>query len=120
MLLEGSSEPTLTLDDFFTGEKIACRATTTCPSNNSGLVSELKNLQTSLQIVFSGFFGTCLDIFIERFEGAYRPMGLVAVDFLKYSVELTLRKFFRVIRSVKSSSITGFSVEGPEFMIGIV
>ena len=49
-------------------------------------------------------------------------MGLVAVDFLKYSVELILRKFNRVIRSVKSSSITGFSVEGPElrtkFMTG--
>ena len=113
VLLEGSAEPTLTLDDFVTGEKIACRATT-CPSNNSGLVSALKNLQTSLQIVFSDFFGTCLDIFIEQLEGAYRPMELVAADFLKYSVELTLRKFFRVIRSVKSSSIIGFSVEGPE------
>ena len=41
-------------------------------------------------------------------------MELVAADFLKYSVELTLRKSFRVIRSVKSSSIIGFSVEGPE------
>jgi hypothetical protein len=55
-----------------------------------------------------------LDIFIEQLEGAYRPMELVAADFLKYSVELTLRNFFRVIRSVKSSSIIGFSVEGPE------
>jgi hypothetical protein len=44
MLLEGSVEPTLSLDDFVTGEKIASRASP-CPHNNSGLVSALKNFQ---------------------------------------------------------------------------
>jgi hypothetical protein len=78
------------------------------------LVPALINLQTSLQIVFSDFFGTSLDIFIERLVGAHRPMELVAADFLKYSVELTWRKFYRVIRSMKFSSIICFSVQGPE------
>ena len=113
VMLESLDDPTLTLDDFVTGEKISC-GTTSCPSNNSGMVSALKNMQTCLQIVFSDFFGTCLDIFIEQLEGAYRPMELVAADFLKYSIELTLRRYFRTIRSEKSSSLSGYSVEGPE------
>ena len=41
-------------------------------------------------------------------------MELVASDFLKYSVELTLRKVFRVIRSVKSTALFGLDVQGPK------
>lgn len=52
ILKQGSSESTLSLEDFSMGEKIASRATP-CPNNNSGLVSALKNFQTMLQIVLS-------------------------------------------------------------------
>jgi hypothetical protein len=113
VLLEGSDEPTLNLEDFVTQEKISTRSTP-CTSNNVGLVSALKNLQLSMQIVFSEFFETCLDSFIENLEGAFRPMELVAADFLKHSVELVLRRSFRIIRSVKSSSLLGISVQNPE------
>jgi hypothetical protein len=112
VLVEGSAEPTFTLEDFVTGVKIASR-TTVCASNNSGLISALKNLQTVMQIVFSDFYESCLDEFIEKLEGAIRPMELVASDFLKYSVELTLRKVFRTIRSVKSISLAGLDLQGP-------
>ena len=112
VLVEGSAEATLTLEDFVTGEKIASR-TTVCASNNSGLISALKNLQTVMQIVFSDDYESCLDEFIEKLEGAIRPMELVASDFLKYSVELTLRKVFRTIRSVKSISLSGLDLQGP-------
>jgi hypothetical protein len=113
VLKQSSAEPTLLLEDFSTGEKITSRLTT-CPNNNYGLVSALKNLQTMMQIVFSDQYGKCFDLFIEKLEGAVRPMELVPSDFLKHSVELTLRKVFRIIRSVKSVSLPGLDIEGPE------
>lgn len=113
VLLEGSDEPTLNLEDFVTQEKISTKSTP-CTSGNVGLVSALKNIQLAMQIVFSEFFETCLELFIEHLEGAFRPLELVAADFLKHSVELVLRRSFRIIRSVKSSSLPGISVENPE------
>ena len=113
MLKEGSVEATLLLEDFFTRKRISSRPTT-CPSKNAGLVAVLKNLQTLMQIVFSDANEKCLDGFIEKLEGARRPMELVPSDFLKYLVELTLRRIFRVIKSVKSSAIPELDVQGPE------
>ena len=52
ILKQGSSESTLSLENFSMGEMIASRATP-CPNNNSGLVSALKSYQTMLQIVLS-------------------------------------------------------------------
>jgi hypothetical protein len=112
VLKQGSAD-TLLLEDFVTTEKITCKPTT-CPNNNSGLVAVLKNLQTMLQIVFSDSYAKCFDLFIEKLEGAVRPMELVPSDLLKHSVELTLRKVFRIIRSVKSASLPGLDVESPE------
>jgi hypothetical protein len=77
-------------------------------------VAVLKNLQTMMQIVFSDSYGKCLDNFIEKLEGAVRPMELVPSDLLKHSVELTLRKVFRIIRSVKSTALPDLNVQGPE------
>jgi hypothetical protein len=72
---------------------------TVCAYPNRPLVALLRNMQDSLLVFFSQHFKTCLDDFINDLEGADRPMELVAADFLKYSVEETFRKFFRVIRS---------------------
>ena len=113
ILLEGSSEPTLSLEDFTTTDRISTRSSP-CPNNNAGLVSVLKNLQIVMQITFSEFFESCLGAFINHLEGAFRPLELVAADFLKHSVELTLRRVFRVIRIDKGSSMEGFSVANPE------
>jgi hypothetical protein len=41
-------------------------------------------------------------------------MELVPSDLLKHSVDLTLRKLFRIIRSVKSASLQGLDVDSPE------
>jgi hypothetical protein len=103
VLLEGVGEETLTLEDFVTGEKIANRPAV-CPTSNSGMVGALKNMQMVLQIVFSDAFENCLEAFIDNLEGVYRPMELVSADFLKHMVEITIRRFFRVVRSVKTSS----------------
>jgi hypothetical protein len=112
VLKQGSAD-TLSLEDFVTTEKITSRPST-CPSNNSGLVAVLKNIQTMLQIVFSDAYEKCLEPFIRKLDGAIRPMELVPSDLLKHSVELTLRKIFRIIRSVKSASMPELNVEGPE------
>ena len=85
VLLEGSTEASFSLEDFSTGDKIAVRSTP-CPNNNVGLIAALKNLQMVMQIIFSEFFETCLESFIQSLEGSFRPMELVAADFFKYSV----------------------------------
>jgi hypothetical protein len=113
VLKQGAATSTLSLEDFVTGENIASKPTT-WPNNNSGLVSALKNLQTMMQTVFSDAYGKCFDVFIEKLEGAMRPMELVPSDLLKHSIEMTLRKVFRVIRSVKSTALPDLNVQEPE------
>lgn len=113
VLIECSSDPTLTLDDFAINERISNKATA-CPSNNAGLVAAIKNFQVVMQIVFSDAFATSLEVFIDHLEGVKRPMEVVPADFLRYSVELTLRKFFRIVRTVKGSALSDCSVKTPE------
>jgi hypothetical protein len=67
-----------------------------------------------LLIVFSTAFAKCLDPFIVLLEGEVRPMEAVASDFLRDSIELAIRKFFRVVRSVKGSALKDVSVRTPE------
>lgn len=41
-------------------------------------------------------------------------MELVAADFLRHSIEMTLRKFFRTVRSVKGATLVDQSLQTPE------
>jgi hypothetical protein len=113
VLVECTTEPTLSLDNFTNGEKISGKASA-CSSNNVGIIQALKNFQTVMQIVFSDVFATSLEVFIDLLEGVQRPMDVVAADFLRYSVELTLRKLFRIIRSVRGTALADYSVKTPE------
>lgn len=104
VLVDISAEPTLTLEDFVTSHKISNKSSA-CPSNNIGLVTVLENLQVALQVVFSDDFRECFKEFIEDLHGVTRRMQVVAADLLRFSVETALRKFFRMVRSVKGSSL---------------
>ena len=104
VLVDSSSEPTLTLDDFVISHKISNKSSP-CPSNNIGMISTLENLQVALQVVFSNEFLECFKLFIEDLHGVKRPLQVVAADLLRFSVETTLRKFFRMVRSVRGSSL---------------
>jgi hypothetical protein len=104
VLIETSTEPTLTLEDFLTSPKISNKSTA-CTSNNIGMVSVLENLQLVLQVVFSDYFTECFREFIDKLHGVSRPMFLVPADLLRYSVEMALQKFFRMVRSVKGPSL---------------
>ena len=101
ILVEGTSE-TLTLEDFTSGERILSEAII-CPNHNRALIAVLRNVKMVLEIVFSSEFHECLAGFIHDLEGTERPMELVASDFMLFSVESALRKFFRVIRSVRTT-----------------
>ena len=69
-------------------------------------MAALRNFQLAMLIFFSKAFEGCLDAFIVDLEGSRRPLELVAADFLKYSVEFILKKFFRVVRSERASSMS--------------
>jgi hypothetical protein len=105
----------LNLEDFVTkrSQAITDRASP-CPLHNAGLVSALKNLAMCMHIVFSNSFGGALEDFIDHLEGAQRIMEVVPSDFLKHSVEVALRKFFRVVRSVKTSALVDMKVSTPQ------
>ena len=68
-------------------------------------VGGLKNLQMVLQLSFSDAFENCLDGFIDNLEGVCTPMELVADDFLKHSIELDLKRFFREVSTEKGSAL---------------
>jgi hypothetical protein len=106
VLLEGSVQQSLSLEDFNSGDKFVT-SVLPCQNNNIWLVSILKNFQMTMQIVFSESFEACLDQFIDHLEGAYRPLELVPYDFLRFAVELVLRKVFFTIRETRGSCMTG-------------
>ena len=97
VLVEGSAF-TIRLDDFITGEDIS-GGDSVCSEQNRPMVAVLRTIQTTLQTFLSESYNGALDPFVAELEGAKRPFELVPADFLKYSVEWALRKFFRVIRT---------------------
>jgi hypothetical protein len=112
VLVEGS-EATLSLDSFRTGEKLSSNDAV-CPLQNRPMVAVLQNVQIVLQVFLSGEFAGSINSFIRLLEGSERPLELVPSDFLQYSVEWVLRKFFRVVRSERSSaSNDNLSLVGP-------
>jgi hypothetical protein len=116
LFVEGGT-PTLELVDFAipNSSEALSIGNSVCPYQNRPLVALLRNLQDCLQVFFSHSFKSCLDDFIYDLEGADRPMELVAADFLKYSVEETLRKYFRVIRSERRGpDSTEMPISSPE------
>lgn len=113
VFMDESNEPTLTWADFVTKESITDEAAP-CPNHNSGMVCVLKNLAIVMQVIFSNSFENSLAPFINHLEGAKRIMEVVPADFLKHSVELGLKKFFRVVRSVRSIAIKEMAVPNPE------
>ena len=102
VLVEGEV-PTLTLEDFVDGDKLST-GMVVCAEQNRPMVFVLKNLQMTLQVYLSSEFEGCFNPFIALLEGVKRPMELVAADFLKYSIEENLRKFFRVVSSERASA----------------
>jgi hypothetical protein len=52
-----------------------------------------------MEVFLSSEFKNVFEAFIYALEGTSRPLDRVFADFLKYQVEINLRKFFRVVSS---------------------
>ena len=65
------------------------------------LLMSFEIFQVTLEILLSDSFEGVMEAFIADLEGKLRPLELVTSDFLRYSVEEVIKKFFRVIRSEK-------------------
>ena len=102
LFVEGDA-PTLNLQDFASEDRFGA-SNRICPQQNRPMVEALKNLQSCLQIYLDDKFGACFDQFIEDLEGPVRPMQLVHEDFLLYSVEEKLQKFFCVVSSERAGT----------------
>jgi hypothetical protein len=105
ILVEGD-EPTLTLADFVDPEDGIQVSTcdSVCPLQNRPLIAVLKNLQLATEVFLSSEFKNVFEEFIYALEGTSRPLDRVFADFLKYQVEINLRKFFRVVSFESSLS----------------
>ena len=105
ILVEGD-EPSLSLEDFLdAADKLTLSTcSSVCPDQNRPMVAVLKNLQVALEVFLSGKYEGVFNGFIVALEGVHRPLELVAADFLKYSVEEVLRKYFRAVSSERVST----------------
>ena len=75
----------------------------------------LKNFQMCLHILLADAFENALEVFLDNLGAVYQPMEMVASDLLKFSVESSIRKFFRVVRSSKGTSMQpSETVQTPE------
>ena len=113
VLVEGST-PTITLEDFTGREKITS-SKAICPDHNRPLADVLRNLQVTMEILLSEHFEGVMDVFIADLEGKLRPLELVTSDFLRYSVEEVIKKFFRVVRSERrGTTVDSDRVKNPQ------
>ena len=69
---------------------------------NKNLIIALRNLGLLMEVYFSSLYKGVFSVSIEHLEGSGQPFELVSAGYLKYSIELVLRNFFRSVRSKKS------------------
>ena len=117
-LLAGSAftriKKSLSLDDFkATGFPIALGREPDIDSNRN-LSMALKNLQVTMTVYYSTAYAESFSGFLADLEGYSRPLELVTASYLHHSIEMTLSKFFRVIRTQKGTEDPSLSVSNPE------
>ena len=79
--------------------------------HNRVLVRALENLEVVLVVFLAPAFAGSLAAFRDCLEGIVRPLELAPADFLLYSVEMTLTKYFRMLRT---GSRVGTDLSNPE------
>ena len=92
--------PTLSLVDFM-GSQPLVEGEFICPKQNAPLVATLQNLQVVLQVLLSNDFEDSIEPFISHLQGKLRPVELVKLKLLRFTVEAVLRKFFNVVSTVR-------------------
>jgi hypothetical protein len=105
---------TVTLFDFMGSQQLS-EGDIICPQQNKPLVDTLRNLQLVMQVLLSDHFKDSFEPFIFFLEGPLRPLELVKSNLLIFTVEESLRVFFKLVRSERTGSgpiVT--SVRNPE------
>ena len=95
---------TLTLVDFM-GSQPLVEGEFICPKQNAPLVATLQNLQIVLQVLLSNDFEESIEPFIYHLQGKLRPLELVKSNLLRFTVEAVLRKFFKVVSTVRMGKL---------------
>ena len=101
------------LEDFSTSNCPICSLSKVDLLRNKNLIIALKNLGLLMEVYFSSLYKGVFSIFIEHLEGWDQPFELVSAGYLKYSIELVLRNFFRSIRSKKSVDPPFVAISSP-------
>jgi hypothetical protein len=78
-----------------------------CLDSNRVIVYGLENVQLFMAIYLSPVFAEALAVFIDQLEGEIRPFQLVPADFLIYSIERTLKRFFQTVSEDPGPAIVG-------------
>ena len=85
------------------------------PIQQRGLGGGVEERAISDASLLLHFFRKALEFFIDKLEGASRPMELVASDFLKHSVQHNLQRFFREVSTMRGSDVQdSVSFKSPE------
>ena len=118
LLLTGSAftgiKKSLTLDDFEAiGFPVALGREPDVDSNRN-LSMALKNLQVTMIVYYSTAFAESFSGILADLEGYSRPLELVTASYLHHSIEMTLSKFFRVVRTQKGTEDPTLSLNSPE------
>ena len=94
---------TVTLLDFMGSQQLS-EGDIICPQQNKPLVDILRNLQLVMQVLLSDHFRDSFEPFIFFLEGPLRPLELVKSNLLIFTVEESLRVFFKLVRSERTGS----------------
>ena len=65
----------------------------------------MQNLQIVLQVLLSNDFEESIEPFIYHLQGKLRPLELVKSNLLRFTVEAVLRKFFKVVSTVRMGKL---------------
>ena len=101
-LFGGSNGDSLTLNDFSTTGRIPT-GDSPCAEHNRILSSTLRNFELALSVFFSGEFLGALTPFLNSLEGITRPLELIPAGYLLHMVEVTISRYFRVLRTEKQN-----------------
>jgi hypothetical protein len=94
---------TVTLLDFMGNQQLS-EGDVICPQQNKPLVETLRNLQLVMQVLLSDYFKDSFEPFILSLEGPIRPLELVKSNLLIFTVEESLKVFFKLVRSERTGS----------------
>ena len=101
------------LEDFTVANCPICSLSKVDIFRNKNLIGAIKNLGLLMEVYLSSLYKGVFSIFIEHLEGSDQPFELVSAGYLRHSIELVLRNFFRTVRTKKSVDPPFVAISSP-------